>query len=384
MVQLPFPGQTAQIFIKDYASIMFPGEPTAYNGGSPHLYYNVIDMTKDAGLGAVVLKNQVAITDTLCPNSIEACRHANGRDWWILVAESHKNCFYTVLVTPEGVQAPQKNCNGIPWNDADQVGQSCFTPDGSKFIRFNYWNGIHVFDFDDETGVVSNQRVIPFDDYETNYTGVTVSPNSRFMYTCVGLYLYQYDLWAADIEASKLLLAVRDPDPDPFVPSGFRLAANGPDGKIYIGSGTSNLSLHVIHRPDCPGQYSLLQQRGQPLSSWNYFSVPNIPFFRNEPSSAPCDSMTLDTYTAVDGFSSVAVFPNPAHETINLFCNQPLASDATFILMDAVGRVVKSQTLAEGQALYTIPTEGLSSGLYYFVLQHSEKILRQGKIIVQK
>lgn len=385
-IAIPWPDSPNHylLFIKDYASIMFPGEPMSFNGGSPHLYYNVIDMTKDNGLGAVVLKNQVAVEDTLCPNSIEACLHANGRDWWVLVAKGHTNCFYAVLVTPDGVQTPQKICTGIPWNDKDQVGQSCFTPDGSKFIRFNDWNGIHIFDFDNEAGTLSNQRVIYIDDYETNYTGITVSPNSRYLYACMGLYLYQYDLWASDIAASRILLAVRDLDPDPFVPSGFRLAATGPDGKIYIASGSSHLSLHVIHRPDCAGQNSLLEQRGLKLTSWNYYSIPNIPFFRNEPTGTPCDSIAVATYTPVYDDQSVALFPNPAKETFHIFCNQQLPAGSIFILADALGRVVKRLVLDSPQPMYTYSTEGLGTGIYYFTIQGPEKVIRQGKLLIQK
>jgi hypothetical protein len=40
-------------------------------------------MTLDNGLGAVVSKNNILFSDSLTMN-LFACRHANGRDWWLM------------------------------------------------------------------------------------------------------------------------------------------------------------------------------------------------------------------------------------------------------------------------------------------------------------
>ncbi|GIV32305.1 MAG: hypothetical protein KatS3mg030_607 [Saprospiraceae bacterium] len=41
-------------------------------------------------------------------------------------------------------------------------------------------------------------------------TGLSFSPNSRFLYATVGYKLWQYDTWAADITASRQLVAYWD------------------------------------------------------------------------------------------------------------------------------------------------------------------------------
>ena len=68
-----------------------------------HLYYSVIDMTKNGGLGAVVDKKNSIINDTLDYGKVTSCRHANGRDWWVLVFEFNSNKYYRILLTPSGV-----------------------------------------------------------------------------------------------------------------------------------------------------------------------------------------------------------------------------------------------------------------------------------------
>ena len=370
------------LFINDYEDIKFPGEMYTVTGASAHLYYNVIDMTKDSGLGAVTLKNQVLIADTIAPNSIEACRHANGRDWWILIPVSRSNCYYLSLVTSNDPQTPQLVCTGIPWDKNDQVGQSFFTPDGKKFIRYNSWNGIHIYDFDNTNGLLSDEFVVATPDITFNNVGACISPNSRYLYICALSRLFQYDLQAPDIAASRVLLTVNDNVPDPFVPSGFLFAALGPDGKIYISSGTSHLSLHIIHRPDCPGLYSLPERRGLHLTSWNYASIPNMPFFRNEPSSEPCDSMIVHTYTPIDGNQNIVLYPNPAKDMVNILVNHPLPSSGIWVLYDAFGRFIRSVEMPKDQVDYSLQVDDLPNGMYFYTIWSGNRVFQNGKLMI--
>lgn len=367
------------LFINDYESNLIPAE--AY-GGARHLHFNVIDMNKNGGLGAVSRKNQVAIQDTMAIASVEACRHANGRDWWILIPKSISNCYFLTLVTPDGVETPKLVCTGIPWERHDDLGQAFFTPDGKKFIRYNQFNGVHIYDFDDELGELSNEKWFAIQDITSNTGGASCSPNSRYLYITGLSKLFQYDLQAPDIEASRVLLAVPDNVPDPFVPSGFALAALGPDGKIYISSGSSHLSLHVIHRPDCPGLYSLPERRGLPLTSWNYYSIPNMPHFRNEPTAYSCDSMVVQTYTPRDGSSGIVVYPNPTYGRVMVYVNHPLPRPSTWVLHDQMGRLVKSIPLEVNMNEYEVFLDGLTPGIFYYAVITDSGIVQRGKLFL--
>ena len=72
------------------------------------LYYSIVDMSLDGGLGAVINKNIILLHDTIVPGRITATKHANGRDWWIVVHCSEisatPNRFYIYLLTPSGLQ----------------------------------------------------------------------------------------------------------------------------------------------------------------------------------------------------------------------------------------------------------------------------------------
>ena len=67
------------------------------------LYLTTIDMSLDGGLGGVISKNEVLISDTLNVGKLTAVRHANGRDWWVICHKADTNIYYRLLVAPGGV-----------------------------------------------------------------------------------------------------------------------------------------------------------------------------------------------------------------------------------------------------------------------------------------
>ncbi|HRH66378.1 MAG TPA: hypothetical protein PLU53_08780, partial [Bacteroidia bacterium] len=67
------------------------------------LYYTLVDMRLDSGKGGVVFKNVPVISDTLLVGGLTACKHANGRDWWIICHRYDSDIWYTLLLTPYGI-----------------------------------------------------------------------------------------------------------------------------------------------------------------------------------------------------------------------------------------------------------------------------------------
>jgi len=66
------------------------------------VYYSILDMTLNNG--KVTSKKISLITDTLSYGQITATKHANGRDWWILVSRWNSNKYYTLLLSPNGIE----------------------------------------------------------------------------------------------------------------------------------------------------------------------------------------------------------------------------------------------------------------------------------------
>jgi hypothetical protein len=262
-----------------------------------HFYYTIVDMSAENGLGAVVEKNRVLLEDILDMGKLTATKHANGRDWWILVRKYNSNQYYRALLNPEGIHVAGLQPVGNPLS-SNSIGQAVFSPDGSKFANLHLtgYAGdpiyVSIFDFDRCIGELSNP--VQFTYADTAWCGgVAISPNSRFLYVSSFKYLYQYDLWAGDIESSRITVA----EWDGFVENGsfattFYLAQLAPDGRIYINSNNGVSYLHVINHPDSLGLACDVCQHCVDLPSINSFSLPNFPNYRlGHLEGSPCDTL---------------------------------------------------------------------------------------------
>ncbi|KAA3626927.1 MAG: hypothetical protein DWQ02_20170, partial [Bacteroidetes bacterium] len=291
---LPFPEHPGQyiLFHSTKATIEEP------NWGPKiiKLFYSVIDMDENNGLGAVVQKNEMIINDTLGYGLLTACKHANGRDWWILANKYKSNEMYQLLLDENGVQL--YNIQVLQDTLSSGLGQAVFSPDGSKYTVYSavsFVNGefVEIFNFDRCSGLLSNHIQINFDDNAFS-TGAAISPNSRYLYAPSDLYIYQYDLWADDIASTKDTVAIYDGFGDPFA-TRFFLAQLAPDGKIYISANNSTNYLTVIHKPNNPGVACNVEQHGLRLPTRNFTSIPNNPYYRLGPlDGSPCDTLGLD------------------------------------------------------------------------------------------
>lgn len=271
-------------------------------------YYSLINQKIQNGLGAIITKNQLIISDTLNVGKVCAVKHANGRDWWSIIQEYKSDRFYRILISPEGIdlQAPQVLADSI----YSGAGQVVFSPDGSTFVQFttvNYTLGqfVCIYDFDRCTGLLGNPRYLMYNDSAVA-VGAAISPNSRYLYLSSFRSIYQYDLWADDIAATKDTVAVYDGFMSPFA-TAFYLAQLAPDGKIYINAPNGVDVMHVINHPDLPGDSCDVCQHCVELPTYNAFSMPNFPNYRlGALEGSPCDTLRQPP-TAAWGYESTAL-----------------------------------------------------------------------------
>ncbi|HOS49203.1 MAG TPA: hypothetical protein PLG57_11230, partial [Bacteroidia bacterium] len=68
-------------------------------------YYSIVDMNLNGGLGEVTIKNQT-LHNIQMADCLGAIKHANGRDWWLLMRTAANNFddkYYRYLVSPNGI-----------------------------------------------------------------------------------------------------------------------------------------------------------------------------------------------------------------------------------------------------------------------------------------
>ena len=274
--------------------------PEGLNGSyriTHKLYLSKVKISEN-GQGVATLKNHSLISDTLDYGKITAVRHANGRDWWVLQQEFFNNRYYTLLANPQGISIENFQTIGIARPSG--LGQAAFSPDGNKYAKLDiHYIGqdqyLNIFDFDRCTGTLFNPLQIIYRDTAVA-GGIAISPNSRFLYVSSFRYVYQYDLWADDIEASKETVAIYDgfQSPAPLATT-FFLCQLAPDGKIYISASNTVKYLHIIHNPNGQGTDCQIEQHGIELPTYNAFGIPNHPFYGLGPEDgSPCDTLGID------------------------------------------------------------------------------------------
>jgi hypothetical protein len=355
--------------------------------------YTVVDMSENNGLGKVLLKNQLIFDTLKFGEQMTAMRHANGRDWWLILPygainfdTDSSNRYFKFLFSPQGITGPVKQDIGDGWGAQYWSGQATFSPDGTKYARLNPTQGMRIFDFDRCTGEFSNPRSIYYPNDTLTACGVSFSPNSRFLYASFGTKIVQYDTWASNIEASRVTVAVYDGFMSPFYTT-FYQHMLAPNGKIYITVPSSANVLHVIHHPNWQGTACEVEQHGVTLPTIHDWNIPNFPHFRlyDVPGSI-CDTLGINTPTeeVVVEKNIVKLWPNPASSLVKVSIQGRLQKPATFHLHDALGREVARAALPTRQQEVEVGLAGLAPGLYFWRVEAAEGSLGSGKLIVIK
>ncbi len=378
---LPLPDHPDKFYLFNLDADVVTYDDTVVTLDPKHLYYSIIDMNLNGDLGGVVAKHETAIEDTLAlaRGQLTAVRHSNGRDWWVIVPKAISNCYYLLLLTPDGLVESKLECEGEAWNYNHGIGQGVFSPDGTKFARFNPWNGLHIFDFDRCKGKLSNPISIDFPQDSFAAAGLSISPNSRFLYAAARTKLYQFDLQSNNIAGSRILIDTLDLINIPAFGAVFYLSQLAPDNKIYIAGIGSHLYLHAINNPDSLGVACNFVQQGVEIPALNFASIPNFPNYRLGAALEPCD-YSYSSSDKVKNEVDIKIFPNPAFDMVTLEI-EGSTYELVFEVHDMLGRVVKVFDLAPNSSQHQIPLDSLPNGQYFYSISEDGQRVSSGKFI---
>lgn len=256
-VIVPMPGSTHLYYVFSLGSIEF--------NGSGRLWYSIVDMNLNNGLGAVVNNKKTITLDKNLTEKMIGIAGNNCDVWLVVVPQRGKQLkaypigldgLDTVPVISALADKHGLELNG--WIDA--------SPDRKKIFITNV-----LYDFNPDNGTISNPIV--FSDLLSAY-GVCFSPNGSKLYRAVGT-LMQYDLSLPDsatIAASGRIIG-----------EGISTLRRGPDQKIYTNSSNGN-HLGIIHNPDLQGAACKFEPDALKFTegSSTYMSLPNyVPLTRD-------------------------------------------------------------------------------------------------------
>ena len=201
-------------------------KPSTHNdSGSSYkhiLQYSYVDMSLDNGMGDVTVKNEIVHhQDSIQASYLTAYKHANNTDWWIIQPTRDSNSYIKLLLDESGLKFHSKQFIGenFHWN-ASAAGIAKFSPDGSKYAYYNPFNFLMLYDFDRQTGELSNYQQVFIDAIET-FSAIEFSASGRFLYFALSSKMYQFDLHHIGSEEAIIFIEEWDELFDPFATNFF-------------------------------------------------------------------------------------------------------------------------------------------------------------------
>lgn len=352
---------------------LFYGQFKAGNFGPEILKADVIFTCAylDVSNRALISQNNIVMYDTSASGDMQACRHANGRDWWLIKPGIYEDEYFVGLLSPTGISEMQKiNIPGIIHRGQFET-YSYFSFDGLKFLHFTgkRYKYLHEYDFDRCTGTLSNPIVhdltdsIPWGDHNA----CTVSPDGSKLYirrsgspeNPIDIAFLQYDL------SSETWTRLVGPTASPQLT---------PNGKEILLSSRINLSdttyrtLSRIKQPNLPGAAcDLVLHTDTMQNTITFISPSNFANFRLGPiDGSACDTLGINSIEAfIKPKADISVYPNPAKEVLNIRLLNTIPKRPNVYIFNSLGALIYQGQFEN--VIHTIKLNelNLSKGLYW-------------------
>lgn len=196
------------------------------------VYYSIIDMSLQSGLGAVITKNILLRQNV--SSGIAATHHANGKNIWLILQGGTNNQYYAYQITPTGINTPAISSLFT----AHSQYYAKFSPTGNHYATWieeiNYtWLKTSIMNFDKSTGILTeNFEIVDAANYAFSF-----SPDGTKFYFSGEEYLQQYDVITHEITN--------------LTTNHYSTLQLASDGRIYLAGGSAtNPKLSVISNPN--------------------------------------------------------------------------------------------------------------------------------------
>jgi Secretion system C-terminal sorting domain len=373
-------------------------EGSFYNthAAADKMYMFVVDMNANNGLGDVVDSNKNLLNEEAAFGGIYACKHANGKDWWLIRMGLDSGKVFRWLVTSNTITGPFKQyINNYLHEGGNNFGQICFNFNGSK-IAIGASSGLTlpftlpkflIADFDRCTGIIFNEKSVFTEkcgdstnfnltqDYinvfggaeGSSISGLAFSPNSKFIYICKTGVIFQYEIDSCvwNIKPIEICDGIKQSniENDPYY--GIYTNLNiGPDGRIYINTFNDAITISLINNPNEKGpkcNYKYFGIVSPTLSGypsctsnfgglWGFGNIPNMPDFRMPANYSSCWPSIL---AAPNINNTISIYPNPSTGIYTI--NTPVKNWQVHNM--------QGQLIAQGQGTY-VDVAQHTAGIY--------------------
>lgn len=318
--------------------------------------------------------------DTIQGGGLHACRHANGRDWWIFKSTFNQKQYLRGLLTPYSLNFELYNGPGP--DEFESYGRNQFSSDGTKFFHYitSSFRKMQIYDFDRCTGELSNFReidfapFIPYPPYDLNPFVLSPDGSKIYMGRSNPGIEYSYQNIQVDVQTGEMTLvadSVFVPCLTPnlkWVVSGYQAVPWTPINKLNVFTQPNNSGNNVGRIKDL---YSL------PVDGFTIEQPEWANHLLGPIDGSSCDTLGLDDETVIKKVPvfNVQLFPNPGNTELNLKTDLPLPAQLT--IRDAQGKTVLAKTMDKKQIQLREEVIDLPSGIYFVELSNMGKGQRE-------
>lgn len=253
----------------------------------------------------VILGQEIIVKDSLDLGRLTACRHANGRDWWIVTGRFLKDEIYSILLSEGKVKTIVSSPSG-DFLDYANYGYACFSSNGKFYSRTSEltdFNGalprFEFYHFDRCTGQLSNRQGFILDSVYSFLTGCAFSPGDQYLYISTSQWLDRYHIVDGSVGV-KERIAEYDGHVGKLFGNSLTHTFLGPiqsapDGRIYMNPDQKQSRyLHVIENPNEEDPSLVFIPRKKFLDAV-YIRKPNFPNYHLGPiDGSECDTLGID------------------------------------------------------------------------------------------
>ncbi len=321
-------------------------------------------------------------SDTILGSGIQACRHANGRDWWIFSNTFNQKQYLRGLLTPYGLSFDIYDGPGP--NVFQNSGQNHFSSDGTKLFHYitTSFRKMQIYDFDRCTGELSNFREMDFSSYipypPYDFTPYVLSPDGSKIYMGKSNSDYtNYETIQVDIETGQVAV-VADSVFVPLLTPNLKWVISGYQDVFSTGiddisaiKNPNNIGT-ACNRVILPNCLTVNGAISEPIEYANHILGPI--------DGSSCDTLGLDDETGIQKLKdySFILFPNPGGNQLTIKTDLPLP--VKLILRDSQGKNVFEKKFNKNSFSIQQDLVELNQGIYFVELMN----VAQHKRLVRK
>ena len=326
---------------------------------------------------SLVSQNNHLPVDTTSIGDMQACRHANGRDWWIIKPKIYENQYIIGLLDPTGFHFEEVTIPELsPARQANTFSQFSF--EGNRFVHYTTAasRNFHVFDFDRCSGTLSNLQV--FDVSDSLILGslpfFCLSPDGTKAYmkrSQVQNPPMRPGILQYDFNSGAFTHYVDDQTAAPLLSPNGKTVIFGHATLDQNGVPTERFLSEIMNPNEAGPACEVIQNRYSVNNNQTFAMNSNYANFKlGALEGSGCDTLGLIT-RHVSAVAKLKVYPNPSSDYFTIETDGLLP--AKLMVRDIHGKLVLEQTLTLVQSTIREKWQALPAGIYSLEVKHKQQ-----------